>query len=58
MEREETAVVAPELTELLPPGDYPLWSPYDDHETAAFLMAALAEEKPGFTEEKNENTPC
>lgn len=37
--------------ELLPPGEYPIWSPYDAHEAAAALMKALAEEeaaqKPG-----------
>ncbi len=29
------------LSELLPPGVYPVWSPYDAYE-AAFLMEALA----------------
>ena len=26
---------------LLPPGEYPIWSPYDSFEAAAALMAAL-----------------
>ncbi len=45
------------VTELLPPGVYPVWSPYDADEAAALLMAALAEDGPRFMEEKNENTP-
>ncbi len=50
-EREETAVA---VTGLLPPGVYPVWSPYDAHRAAAILLAALAEERPIFMEEMEE----
>lgn len=30
---------------LLPPGDYPVWSPYDSYQAANDLMKALAAEQ-------------
>ena len=44
------------MMELLPPGVYPVWSPYDSYEAAATLLAALAKESLRLTEEQNENT--
>jgi len=38
---EEKAVA---VTELLPPGVYPVWSPYDAYEAATALLAALVKE--------------
>ena len=32
--------------ELLPAGEYPIWSPYDAFEAAAALLAALAADHP------------
>ncbi len=55
MTEEEPAVA---VTKLLPPGAYPIWSPHDAYETAALLLATLAEENPRFMEEKNENSTC
>ncbi len=37
------------LQELLPPGVYPIWSPYDSFEAADILRKALAEEESGQT---------
>ena len=31
-------------TELLPPGEYPFWTPYDSYEAAAILMRAFDED--------------
>ena len=55
IEREETALTA---MELLPPGSYPIWSPYDAYEAAAILLKALAEDSLRFKEENDENTDC
>ena len=54
MDQEGMAVP---LTELIPPGIYPIWSPHDASEAAIILLVALAEETP-FMEERNANTTC
>ena len=48
--------------EMLPPGEYPFWTPYDCYEAAAMLMQAFEErlvpcvETHGYTAQTPQNT--